>query len=370
MRNESRQYTPYKGSVLITILIFIGLAANIPSCSISDQPAAPQNIILMIGDGMGTDHIHAGRAANGGTLHIEDAEYTGFQKTHSASSDITDSGASATAMATGVKTYNRYIGVDAEGNPKKTILELAEDNGLSTGLIATSTITHATPASFAAHIPDRGKYEEIAEDISNAGIDLIFGGGWSHFRWREDGQNLLEIMEGNGYFTGRRIEDIPINHEGPVAILTDSLALPKVTEGRGRMLEEATSLALTRLSLDRDGFFLMVEGSQIDWAAHKHDTDWLIEEVIDFDRAVGRALDFARLDGETLVIITADHETGGFRYIGGGPEKSQISATFSTKGHTGVMVPVFAYGPGAELFTGIYENTRIFDNMVRLLDLE
>jgi alkaline phosphatase len=260
--------------------------------------------------------------------------------------------------------------VDPDGNPRITVLELAEEKGFSTGLIATSTITHATPAAFAAHNKDRGKYEEIAGDMSRAGIDLIIGGGRAHFRYREDGQNLLDSMKTEGYYTGSRFEDIPSSHDGPVVILTDSLAPPKVTEGRGRMLEEATYLAISRLSRDPDGFFLMVEGSQIDWAAHRHDTEWLIEEVIDFDRAVGRALDFASLDGETLVIVTADHETGGFTYIGGGPEKSQISASFSTKGHTGVMVPVFAYGPGAELFTGIYENTRIFDNMVRLLDLE
>jgi alkaline phosphatase len=170
-----------------------------------------------------------------------------------------------------------------------------------------------------------------------------------------------------GYFSGQRIEDVPAGHDGPVIILTDSMAMPSIKKGRGDLLPRATGWAVTRLSTDPDGFFMMVEGSQIDWAAHGHDTEGIVSEVIDFDRAVGRALDFARADGETLVIITADHETGGFSILEGGPSSSHIQGSFTTKGHTGVMVPVFTYGPGAEEFTGVYENTEIFYKMKHLL---
>ncbi len=356
-------------SVIIKLLYASTLLVLIAGCSPTERPAHPRNIILMIGDGMGTSHVYAGMMANGGHLNLERCEYIGFQKTYSSDSDITDSGASGTAIATGIKTRNGSIGVDENGNPVKSILELAEEEGLATGLLATSTISHATPASFAAHNADRGKYEEIAVDICRSGVDVIIGGGRNHFNKRTDGMNLLDTLVAKGYFVGRQLGEISPEHSGPIAILADTMALPPAVLGRDDLLAQATILAVDRLSRNPEGFFLMVEGSQIDWAGHANHTEYLITEVIDFDQAIGAAIDFAKKDGRTLVIVTADHETGGFSILKGGPGDPEVEGAFSSKGHTGVMVPVFAFGPGAENFTGIYENTGIFDKMKDLLGL-
>ncbi len=175
----------------------------------SKSPEAnPRNIILMIGDGMGVAQVYAGMTANGGFLNLEKCTYVGFQKTYSASSYITDSGASGTALATGKKTRNGAIAVDTSGNSLKTILEMAEEAGLSTGLVATSTITHATPASFVAHNPDRGKYEEIAMDFLGAGLEVIIGGGRNHFNQREDQIDLIEKFREAGYQVTEQIEEV------------------------------------------------------------------------------------------------------------------------------------------------------------------
>ncbi len=357
------------GRLFLLFLLPLFIIILYTGCTGNEQSPKPRNIILMIGDGMGTSHIYAAMVASGGHLNLERCEYVGFQKTYSNNSDITDSGASGTAMATGIKTNNGAISVDPEGKPVKTILEYAEEKGLATGLLATSTITHATPAAFSAHNPDRGKYEEIALDITSAGIEVIMGGGRYHFNRREDELNLLDTLSAIGYFVGECLEDIPADHGGPVIILADTMALPPAARGRGDLLPEATEMAVGRLAGNLEGFFLMVEGSQIDWASHDNDTEYLVSETVDFDKAVGKALDFAEKDGETLVIITADHETGGFSILKGGPHNPEIKGAFASGKHTGVMVPVFAYGPGAEFFSGIYENTEIFEKMKALLEL-
>jgi alkaline phosphatase len=247
---------------------------------------------------------------------------------------------------------------------------MAEEAGYATGMVATSTITHATPASFVAHNPDRGKYEEIALDFMGAGLEVIIGGGRNHFNRREDGQDLLEKFRGDGYQVTERLEDIDPGLKGPIAVFTDSLAMPPVLMGRGDLLPAATDMAIRRLAENEKGSFLMVEGSQIDWACHDNNTEYTISEVIDFDKAVGKALDFARTDQETLVIVTADHETGAMAIETGDYRTGEVSGLFGSEGHTGVMVPVFAYGPGAESFSGIYENTDIFKKMAGLLNVD
>jgi alkaline phosphatase len=354
---------------MVGLIIFV-IAISCTTDRSKRREPKPRNIVLMIGDGMGVAQIYAGMTANGGHLNLEDCTYVGFQKTYSASSYITDSGASATAMATGRKTRNGAIAVDTSGHRLVTILEMAEEAGLSTGLVATSTITHATPASFVAHNPDRGKYEEIALDFSGAGLEVIIGGGRNHFSEREDGLDLIAQFRGNGYLVTDRIERVEPGHQGPIAIFTDSLPMPPVLKGRGDLLPRATEMAIGRLAVNKKGFFLMVEGSQIDWACHDNNTEYLVSEMIDFDVAIGKAIDFARKNRETLVIVTGDHETGAMAIENGHMESGEVSGLFGSEGHTGVMIPVFAYGPGAEKFAGIYENTDIFEKMTGLLDLD
>lgn len=326
----------------------------------------PKNIILMIGDGMGTAHLYAGLTANRGQLYIQNMKYMGLSKTHSSDKYVTDSAAGGTALSTGKKTNNGTIGMDKDGKSIPTFLEKAEAIGKATGLVSTSAITHATPASFVAHQPKRSMYEEIAADFMFADVDVIIGGGYSFFSKRTDKRDLFEELESKGYTTSRTIDQVRDFESGKLLVLTADEHNPAYNE-RGDMLPQATELAINVLQKNsKKGFFLMVEGSQIDWGAHQNDIKFVVEEMLDFDRAVGEALKFAEKDGETLVIVTADHETGGLTLIDGNESTGMVQASFSTGHHTGVGVPVFAYGCGAESFTGIYENTAIYHKMAKL----
>ncbi|MCK5820342.1 MAG: alkaline phosphatase [Bacteroidales bacterium] len=332
-------------------------------------PKAPKNIILLIGDGMGVSEVYAGLTANGGSLNLEKCTHYGYSKTHSASGYVTDSGAGGTAISTGVRTYNGAIGVDTDSLPLKTILEFAEEKGLSTGLVSTSSITHATPASFISHQKSRNYYEAIAADFLKTDVDVIIGGGRHNFMKRADSVNLIEQLIQNGYAVKYDMEDVNSTESGKLFGLTADAHNPRYSEGRGDMLPEATETAVRLLSANDNGFFLMVEGSMIDWGGHANDIKYITEEMLDFDRAVGEALKFAEADGETLIVITADHETGGLGINGGDFATGEVIGGYTTKGHTGVMVPVFAFGPGADAFAGIQKNTDLFDKMMKLLKL-
>jgi alkaline phosphatase len=326
----------------------------------------PKNIILLIGDGMGVAQLHAGLTANKGHLFLENFKHVGFSKTHSSDNYITDSAAGGTALASGVKTYNGAIGVDPKKNPVKTILEKAEDKGLATGLVSTSSITHATPASFIAHQANRNQYEDIAADFLKTDIDVFIGGGYDHFANREDGQNLVEKLKSNGYKVEQNISKISKVKKGKLAGLTAPKHNGRV-DTRGEMLEIATETALNILKRNKKGFFLMVEGSQIDWGGHAGSTIYVVEDMLDFDKTIGKVLEFAAKNGETLVIVTADHETGGMAVLNGDYNNGMVKGEFTTGGHTGLMVPIFAYGPGAEKFTGIMDNTDINKKLEELL---
>ncbi|HYQ55857.1 MAG TPA: alkaline phosphatase [Draconibacterium sp.] len=326
----------------------------------------PKNIILLIGDGMGVTEVFSGLTANRGSLFIENCRYIGFSKTQSADNYITDSAAGGTALSSGVKTYNGAIGVDTDTAAVKTILEAAEDNGLATGLVSTSAITHATPASFIAHQPNRNMYEAIAADFLETDIDVFIGGGINHFSKRRDGRNLLNDLQDKGYTVEVDLDKIAKIKQGKLAGLTAAEHTDRI-DGRSNMLPVATKTALNILDDNNKGFFLMVEGSQIDWGGHASSTVYIVEEMLDFDQTIGVALEFAAKDGETLVLVTADHETGGMALTGGDMSTGMVRAEYPTTDHTAVMVPVFAYGPGAEEFIGIMENTDIHDKMKKLL---
>jgi alkaline phosphatase len=329
--------------------------------------ARPRNIILMIGDGMGTTQIHAGMLASRQDLNLQRFRHLGFSKTHSFDDLITDSGAGATAFSIGKKTFNGAIGVDSDTLACESILETAARMGKRTGLVATSSITHATPASFVAHVPDREMHEEIARQIMESKVDLLIGAGKKYFDQRKDGRSLTANMRERGFYTAfDSLSLLQIPRGNRLAALLWDKEAPRMSEGRGDFLPGSTGLAIEHLNDTSNGFFLMVEGSQIDWGGHANDADYIVQEVIDFDRAVGVALDFAARDGQTLVVVTADHETGGFAVNGGDLATGRIEAAFTTKKHSGVMVPVFAYGPGAFAFTGIQDNTSIYKRMMNL----
>jgi len=324
-----------------------------------------RNIILMIGDGMGLTQISAGMISNGGKLNLEYFKQIGFIKTHATDNLITDSAAGATAFACGKKTYNGAIAVDKNGNPLKTILEIAKESGLATGLVATSSITHATPAAFAAHRSSRDMYEEIAFDMARIGPDVMLGGGKNNFSSRVDGLNLLDSLKAKSYTIAYNIKEISAVTKGKLAGFIADDHPESVEGGRGDFLSIASVKAIELLGQNKNGFFLMIEGSQIDWAGHANFTNGIISEMLDFDRAIGEVLKFAIQDSNTLIIVTADHETGGFAINGGDISTGEVDGQFTTDHHTGVMVPVFAFGPGAELFQGIYDNTQIFNKMLK-----
>jgi alkaline phosphatase len=331
----------------------------------------PKNVILMIGDGMGATQMYAAMSANKGKLNVELCPITGFHKTYSEEDYITDSAAGATAFSIGKKTYNAAIGLDKDSIAHKTILELAEDKGLATGLIATSSITHATPASFISHQKHRKMHEEIAADFLKTDVDVFIGGGRSFFQNRKkDNRNLVKELQDKGYdvFTDS-IENVIKSNKNKIAALLADDGMPKMIEGRKDMLEKSSKKAIEVLKQNKKGFFLMIEGSQIDWGGHDNNLRYTITENLDFDKVIGEVLEFAAKDGETLVIITADHETGGLSLTGGNLSQGKVEGRYSTDYHTGVMVPVYAFGAGAENFAGIYENIAIYNKIVALLGL-
>lgn len=330
----------------------------------AEETKVAKNVIFLIGDGMGVTQISAGLYSNSNVLNLERAEYIGLHKSYSYDKLITDSAAGATAFACGVKTYNGAIGVNADTIPVKTLVEEAEEKNYKTGIIATSTIEHATPASFVAHDPYRKNYEAIAVDFLETDCEIFIGGGQKSFDRREsDDRTLSDEFRKKGYtvisYVDQEITEIDMTDVEKLLYFTaDGSPLP-VAQGRD-YLQPATALAINHLDKEnKDGFFLMVEGSQIDWGGHANDGKYIITEMLEFDKVVGEAIDFAEKDGNTLVVITADHETGGFAIQQESKMDSLVTA-FTSDYHTGDLIPVLAYGPGAEKFAGIYENTDIY----------
>ncbi len=354
--------------IVLLIFLFASCQAGKPAVSAhsnqtKQETKKPKNVILLIGDGMGIAQLYAGYIAKKGHLNAERCKYIGLQKTYSANELITDSGAAGTALATGHKTNNKMIGMTPDGKPVNSILYYAEQNQKTTGLVVACAMTHATPASFVAHEPSRYNNEEIAADFMDIEVDVLIGGGLTDFTKRKDGRNLVDEMKAKGYTFAANMDEVKnFNGEKLAAFLYDGHP-PYYAKGRGEMLTEGTLKAIETLSKDEDGFFLMIEGSQIDWAGHKNQNKMLVQEVIDFDNVIGTVLDFAEKDGETLVIITADHETGGYAINGGDLETGKVKGDFTSINHSAVMVPVLAYGPQAETFIGFMQNTDIFIKM-------
>jgi alkaline phosphatase len=359
----------YSWFILIIFLTGIYSCVNSSEKGTLSEPEV-KNIIFLIGDGMGAAQVYAAMESSEEVLNMEKAEYAGLCKTYSLSSKITDSAAGGTALATGTKTANGVIGQDTSGVVFKSILEYAEENGLASGLISTSAITHATPASFIAHQPSRNMYEAIAADFLKTDIDVFIGGGYDHFANRKDGVNLIDSLLLKGYWVDTTLEDLLNANSAKLAGLLAKGHLPPYRDGRNDMLPQATAKALSMLSQNEKGFFLMVEGSQIDWGGHANDIDYVLTETLDFDRTVGVALEFAEKNPGTLVVVTSDHETGGLTLPAAESEYNKTTSLFSTGGHSAVMVPVFSYGPGADRFSGIMDNTDFFHRFMELLGFE
>ena len=352
----------YRSPVLLYFVSFL-----FPVFLLFGQEKTAKNLIFLIGDGTGLPQISAGNYANNNFTALENFSYIGLSKTHSYDQLVTDSAASATAMACGEKTHNRVIGLDIKKQPLTSLLELCQKKGYKTALLATSTIVHATPASFYAKVSSRYKYEEIAAQLITSDVNYFIGGGQKYFTARNDNRNLIEEDSSREYVTNlKAFEDSNSKKIGYITAANDP---PKKMEGRTPQLPKMLAITLKKLQSQNAPFFLMVEASQIDWGGHDNDIEYMLSEFEEFNNTIQLALDFAESDGNTLVVVTGDHETGGLVITGGNVAKNEIETRFSTSGHSGIMVPVFSYGPGAEQFKGIYENTAIFHKMKNSLSI-
>lgn len=402
----------------------------------------------MIGDGMGPAYTTAYRYMKDdpSTAKMEktifDEHLVGMSKTYpeDPGENVTDSAAAATAMAAGVKTYNGAISVDNDKEPVETVLEAAKENGMATGLVATSQINHATPAAFGAHNVSRNNYNDIADDYfddlinGEHKVDVMLGGGTKYFD--RDDRNLINEFKDDGYNYVTTTEEMLENESDQLLGLFAPVGLSKAIDSDESTpsLEEMTTATLDKLSQDKDGFFLMVEGSQIDWAGHANDSVGAMSEMENFARAFEAVVEFAKENKHTQVVLTADHSTGGFsvgrdgvynidpkpikaakrtpefmaqeiidgrsvedvlgEYVAFDFTDEELSSIkqaaskndfdrlystiskvfnnragvgFTTGGHTGVDVPVYAYGPKSEVFSGLIENTDIAKNVFDFL---
>ena len=356
-----------------------------------------KNVIFCIGDGMGLSQVALTRtkaAGLAGKLYMEKMPVTGLVRTHSANATVTDSAAAGTALACGIKTNNGTIGMNPDGIVYQSILEAAKEQGMRTALVATSTISHATPASFASHVQSRGSEAEISSQMLANKVNVMFGGGKQSWlpksvegSKREDERNLIEEAKGQGYLLvndsnelSKATGDYVLGLFQMEALTTFSPepSLPQMTEAALRILTEKKKESflkdkykLNKKAFKRDkGFFMMIEGSQIDWACHGGNADNCIKQTLLFDQAVKLAIDFAIKDKNTLVIVTADHETGGLTINGGDLKGEKIDFKWASGGHSATPVPIYAFGPGADKFTGVMDNTEIPKKLADLMGIK
>ena len=326
-----------------------------------------KNVILMIGDGMGLEQISTAWIVNNRHLNITDNfPYVGLQWTYSASKLVTDSAAAGTALATGSKTNNGMIATSPDGQPLETLSEYAKSKGMKTGTSVVCRVCDATPAVFSTHHENRDSLYNIMAQFVDSELDFLFGGGLKWWENRPDGRDLTAEAQAKGYTVVKDMESLKAVEEGPVIALIAEKELPPALD-RGTDHQESVKKALELMGDHKKGFFLMVEGSCIDDWCHANKVGYAVEEILDFDRTVGVVLEWAAKDGETLVIVTADHSTGAMTLQGGNINEQRVAVNFSNTGHNGVAHPVYAFGPCAEQFVGIYENAELSNKIKELI---
>jgi len=323
-----------------------------------------KNIILLIGDGMGLAQIQAGLSANFGYSNLMTFKHLGLSRTEAINSDFTDSAAGATAMATGEKTNNRYISVDTNGKALAALPEVLSKQGIVSGIISSGDITDATPAAFYAHQNERSLSQEIARDLLNSPVSILVGSNRKSFTDNKN-KNLMPELKAKGFNYSETLSEFQSKNSGKQLVLLEDSVTRRKLDGRGEMLKNSLLKTIELLSNNKQGFFIMAEGAQIDHGGHANDLPFVITEQLDFDRVIGEALKFADQDGETLVVVTADHETGGLSLLDASTKTGLVRGNFSTDDHTNIMVPVFAYGPGATNFMGTFKNNEIYTKILK-----
>tara|TARA_B100000886_G_scaffold180908_1_gene124074 strand:+ start:1411 stop:2547 length:1137 start_codon:yes stop_codon:yes gene_type:complete len=357
--------------------IFILVILSVTSCNFSEQTESvkigsketefieikdfpdnlkAKNIILAIGDGVGPNQITLSRIAIGGLdyrLFIDQIPNHGTALTHSYNNAYTDSAAASTAFSTGYKTKNKYLSLDPEKEILETIIEKLHKKGYASGIVATSSVTHATPAALYAHIDNRYEYKNIANQLINSSINIALGGGREFF-------DLDKINNTHHVLTAKESLQLNFDLSKKLIGLFDDDGIERSNEKPTQ--RQMTNFALNYLNKQCNGFFLMTEGSQIDWAAHDNDADEMIEEFRDFDLTIRDLIKFVNENNETLLIVTSDHETGGLQILK--QDNDKVVVQWGTGSHTSTPVGVQAYGPGAEYFKGLMDNTDIHYKML------
>ena len=324
------------------------------------------NIIFMIGDGMGLAQISLGYYRSLKPLSFLKFKTIGLMETSSQSDTITDSAAGATAFACGEKTYNGAIGLSMAKTSLPNLVEILSKKGYSTAVISTSSVTHATPASFYAHVEKRKEHIKIAEQLLLSEIDYFAGGGKKYFPELSKKFTQKEMVTKEQFLISSSfpIKEKELAAAKKVGYLLAEDGMPTMEEGRKDFLTQATKEAITFLEAKGKPFFIMVEGSQIDWGGHANNTQYVLSEFLDFDATVGECFEKQKENANTLLVVTGDHETGGLALATKGSSYHEIETTFATKGHTAMLIPVFAAGVGAERFSGMYENTEVFSKIM------
>jgi len=379
--------------LVVTILGFLCIfqaAGSTPTSALPLEGDSPPAVILYIGDGMGEAHRRAGRWSSvgmGGSLNMDTLTASGWSRTSNAAGEITDSAAAGTAMATGQKTFNGQVSIGVRGESLLTILEYAQRQGMAVGLVTNVPLAHATPAAFAAHVLSRYEYTNIALQMAEHQVEVLLGGGESDFLPeteagchpdpgnRTDGRNLIAEAVASGYIHVCDAASLAVVDLENTTHLLGTFADSAMTRPFEPSMEQMTAAAIAILSQDPHGFFLMVEGGQIDWAAHANVGQDVISDVLGLDAALGLGIDYALTNSNALVIVTADHETGGMStdLISSGdpdedgpfymPDDTPFYINWTTDGHTGTDVPLTASGLQAHTLNGSFENTRIYYSM-------
>lgn len=326
-----------------------------------------KNIIFLIGDGMGLASASMMQLENNYEPTIFDsADNIALQKTYSLDNRVTDSAASGTALATGFKTNNTMLGQLPDGTNPESLMELAADKGKATGIVVTTYLQHATPGAFYAHVPSRHEYATISEQLLASDIDIAIGGGMAFFKERYNNHKKATKAITESGFTLVESLDADMSGERILALLAD-----KEIENRTGYLARATAMAIEHLDNNDNGFVLMVEGSLIDGMGHGNDAKGQQGEMRDFMEAIEVAVAYAREHTDTLVVVTADHETGGLAIISGNADfnlsEQGVEYKWATGGHSGVMVPIYLYGTGAELINGVMENADLGKRLKELI---
>ena len=332
---------------------------------IKEFEGRPKNIVLLIGDGAGLNQITLSRMAISGVnsrLYIDQLPYSGISLTHSADNIITDSAAAATAWATGAKTKNKFISVTPNEKVLTSLTEAIFKKGYLSGIVATSSITHATPAAFYAHVNNRYKEKKIASQLQNSNINIAFGGGLNFFDLSATNDQIKYIYDLD------ELKNINTSSKRIIGLFdNDGIRRSPDRPSQQLMTKKALDI-LAKRTVECSGFFLMTEGSQIDWASHDNDASRMITEFRDFDLSIKSAVEFINTKADTLLIVTADHETGGLQILK--EDKDSVHIQWGTGSHTGIPVGVFSYGPGAELFTGTMDNTEIHTKILEIIDFD